>query len=482
MLFSSFEFLFLFLPVVYLIFRLLQCVAPTRVLITFLLLASIAFYGAWKLAFLPLILGSITANFFLGKWLAARRETPAARGILSVGVVLNLSLLVYYKYAHFITTQLEPLGVPVIAQGILPLGISFFTFQQLTYLVDVYRGKEVEKRFATYALFVSFFPHLIAGPITHHGQILNQLRRLGSGFRSNINFASGLGVFAMGFCKKLLIADELGPVADAVFGAVRAGAELATGDYWMGAFAYTFQLYFDFSGYSEMALGLGLMFGVRFPANFLSPYKSKSLIEFWRRWHMSLGWFLREYVYFPLGGSRSGPTRRYVNLFLVLLISGIWHGSGWTFIVWGAGHGLLLVVNHGWRNHIKWRGKIYDLFCHGATMTAVIAGWIVFRSASMADAGAMFRGLFAIESGTKSVVDGNHWIWIGASAIICFFLPNVMEIWSRYRPSLSLDKDLLRKSFWTARLNLRWGLIIALLLYVGICRFSRVSPFLYFEF
>jgi D-alanyl-lipoteichoic acid acyltransferase DltB (MBOAT superfamily) len=482
MLFSSFEFLFLFLPVVFLAFRLLQMVASTRVLISFLLLASIVFYGWWKVEFLPLILGSILVNFLLGKVLAARRQSSASRWVLGCGVVMNLSFLVYFKYAHFLTTQLSSFGVPVIAQGILPLGISFFTFQQLTYLVDVYRGKEEENSFTTYALFVSFFPHLIAGPITHHGQILNQLRRLGSGFRSNINFASGLGVFAMGFCKKLLIADELGPVADAVFGAVHAGVALTVNDHWMGTLAYTLQLYFDFSGYSEMALGLGLMFGVRFPANFLSPYKSKSIIEFWRRWHMSLGWFLREYVYYPLGGSRKGPVRRHVNLFMVLLISGIWHGSGWTFIVWGIGHGLLLVANHWWRNHTDFRGKLYEFSCHFATLAAVIAGWIVFRSASIPDALAMFRGLFVTRGEVVSVVDNNHWIWIAVAGLVCLFLPNVIEIWSKYRPCLTLDKDLLRKSMWTARLNARWGLIIALLMYVGICRFSRVSPFLYFEF
>lgn len=482
MLFSSFEFLFLFLPIVFLLFRLLQEVAPTRVLISFLLLVSIAFYSWWKMEFLPIIIGSITVNFILGKLLANRRNSLSSNWLLGCGVLLNLTLLVYYKYAHFITMQLSPLGVPIIEQGILPLGISFFTFQQLTYLVDIHRGKEEEKSFTTYALFVSFFPHLIAGPITHHGQILAQLRRIGTGFRSNINFASGLGIFAMGFCKKLLIADELGPVADSVFNAVHNGVNLSISDHWMGTFAYTLQLYFDFSGYSEMALGLGLMFGVRFPANFLSPYKSKSIIEFWRRWHMSLGWFLREYVYHPLGGSRKGPSRRYANLFIVLLISGIWHGAGWTFVLWGIGHGLLLVGNHWWRSHTNLRGKTYDILCHIATMTAVMAGWVLFRSASLSDTARMYRGLFVQSSDATSIIDRNQWFWIVGASIICLFMPNVIEIWGKYRPCLSLDKTLLRKTVLTARLNAKWGIIVAIMLYIGICRFSRVSPFLYFEF
>src|ERR1700744_2641303 len=350
MLFSSFTFLFQFLPAVVLAFAAARRHSP-RAGILVLAAASLFFYGAWKPIYLLLLLASIAANFSLGLLM----ESPARRRAIGMlGVALNFALLGYFQYTNFVLDRLTALtGAPLpLLDVMLPLGISFFPFQQIAYLVDVTRGAKVERDIVSYTLFVSFFPHLIAGPLVHHAEMIPQFKR-GRTSRSAVLAARGMAIFAAGLFKKVVIADNLAQFVTPVFAHLDAGGGVTTPWAWLAKLAYTMQIYFDFSGYSDMAVGLALLFGIRLPVNFRSPYKAASIIEFWRRWHVTLSRFLRDYLYIPLGGNRHGEGRRYLNLFLTMLLGGLWHGAGWNFLVWGGLHGIYLCVNHLWQ---VWRG------------------------------------------------------------------------------------------------------------------------------
>jgi D-alanyl-lipoteichoic acid acyltransferase DltB (MBOAT superfamily) len=322
------------------------------------------------------------------------RKAEQNRGglVLTAAVACNLALLLYFKYTNlFIETFNSVAGTSVALRQItLPLGISFFTFTQIAFLVDSLQGKVDNYSFTRYLLFVTYFPHLIAGPIIHHSQIIPQFSR-GSVYRPNwSNIAAGTTILIIGLCKKIFIADNFALIADPIFDLVAHGGHLRLGTAWAGSLAYAMQLYFDFSGYSDMAIGLSLMFNVFLPLNFNSPYKSVNIVDFWRRWHMTLSSFLRDYLYIPLGGNRKGTTRRYVNLFVTMVLGGMWHGAGWTFILWGALHGVYLIVNHafnavkqklGWTsNHFGVSGKIAS---RTLTFACVIFAWAIFRSDSI---------------------------------------------------------------------------------------------------
>src|ERR1700761_7294189 len=346
MLFSSYTFLFQFLPATALAFAAARRHSP-RAGILVLAGASLFFYGAWKPTYLLLLLASIGANFSLGLLM----ENPLRRrSVGMLGVTLNLALLCYFKYTGFLLGSIHALtGVPLpFVNVVLPLGISFFTFQQIAYLVDVMRGAKVERDIVAYALFVSFFPHLIAGPLVHHAEMIPQFKRGRTG-RSSVLAARGLAIFAAGLFKKVVIADNLAQFVSPVFAHLDAGGGVTTSWAWLATLAYTLQIYFDFSGYSDMAVGLALLFGIRLPVNFRSPYKAASIIEFWRRWHITLSRFLRDYLYIPLGGNRLGEQRRYLNLAVTMLLGGLWHGAGWTFLIWGGLHGVYLCANHLWQ-------------------------------------------------------------------------------------------------------------------------------------
>src|SRR5437899_3615727 len=346
MLFSSYTFLFQFLPATVLAFAAARRHSP-RAGIMVLAGASLFFYGAWRPVYLLLLIASIAINFTLGLRMADPLRRRAAG---SFGVALNLAVLCYFKYTNFLFDSLNMLtGAPLpFVNIILPLGISFFTFQQIAYLVDVMRGAKVERDIVSYTLFVSFFPHLIAGPLVHHAEMIPQFKRGRTG-RAALLAARGLANFAAGLFKKVVSADNLPQFVSPVFAHLDAGGGVTTTWAWLATLSYTLQIYFDFSGYSDMAIGLALLFGIRLPVNFNSPYKSASIIEFWRRWHISLSRFLRDYLYIPLGGNRKGRTRRYVNLLITMLLGGIWHGAGWTFAIWGALNGLYLTINQAWR-------------------------------------------------------------------------------------------------------------------------------------
>src|SRR5471032_751740 len=351
MLFSSYTFLFQFLPATVLAFAAARRHSP-RAGIMVLAGASLFFYGAWRPIYLLLLTASIAVNFSLG----LRMEDPLRRRATGCfGVALNLAVLCYFKYTNFIFDSLNAFtGAPLpFVNIVLPLGISFFTFQQIAYLVDVMRGAKVERDIVSYTLFVSFFPHLIAGPLVHHAEMIPQFKRGRSG-RSSVLAARGLAIFTAGLFKKVVIADNLAQFVSPVFAHLDAGGGVTTPWAWLATLAYSLQIYFDFSGYSDMAIGLALLFGIRLPVNFSSPYQAVSIIEFWRSWHITLSRFLRDSLYIPLGGNRLGEQRRYLNLLVTMLLGGLWHGAGWNFLIWGGLHGLYLCINHLWR---AWRGE-----------------------------------------------------------------------------------------------------------------------------
>lgn len=332
MLFNSYEFIFLFLPITFAIFFLLGRYAKKSYATLWLVIASFSFYGYWDYHYIPLLFASISFNYLVGREI----EKTKSKIWLILGIVINVILLGYFKYTDFFLGTVNDMvgsnyfDLPHI---VLPLGISFFTFTQTAYLVDAYRGDAVNKSFITYCEFVTIFPHLIAGPIINHKEMIPQFIS-DKTFKVNYNnIALGLTIFIMGLFKKVVIADSLSPWVNDVFNHIDSVTFLEA---WIGSLSYTFQLYFDFSGYSEMAIGLGLIFNLKLPVNFNSPYQSTSIIEFWRRWHMTLGLWVRDYLYIPMGGNRNGELSKMRNLFSSMLIIGLWHGAGWTFIFWGS--------------------------------------------------------------------------------------------------------------------------------------------------
>ena len=350
-----------------------------------------------------MIIISILANYSIGYILGHKiRQKIIKKIILILGITLNLGLIGYFKYANFFVENLNyllrsDLNLPPI---VLPLAISFFTFQQIAYLVDAYQGETKEYSLLKYTLFVCFFPQLIAGPIVHHKDILHQFSKSSTSRFSSQHLAVGLTIFMTGLFKKVVFADSIAEFANLAFNAAANGIHLTFSEAWVGSLAYTLQLYFDFSGYSDMAIGAAFMFGIRLPLNFNSPYKAVSISDFWRRWHITLSNFLRDYLYIPLGGSRKGNIRRYSNLIITMLLGGLWHGAGWTFIFWGGLHGAYLVVNHLWRSLRQSLGQ--DLKQDGwllrgvgwfVTFLAVVISWVFFRASSFETAVDIIRAM-----------------------------------------------------------------------------------------
>jgi D-alanyl-lipoteichoic acid acyltransferase DltB (MBOAT superfamily) len=509
MLFSSYSFLFQFLPAVVLAFAAARRHSQ-RAGIMVLAGASLFFYAAWRPVYLLLLIVSVAVNFSLG----LRMEDPRHRRAIGLlGVALNLALLCYFKYTNFIFDGINALtGAPLpFFNIVLPLGISFFTFQQIAYLVDVMRGAKVERDIVSYTLFVAFFPHLIAGPLVHHAEMIPQFKRGRSG-RSAVLAARGLAIFTAGLFKKVVIADNLAQFVSPVFAHLDAGGGVTTPWAWLATLAYSLQIYFDFSGYSDMAIGLALLFGIRLPVNFRSPYKAASIIEFWRRWHITLSRFLRDYLYIPLGGNRLGEQRRYLNLMLTMLLGGLWHGAGWNFFIWGGLHGLYLCVDHLWQ---AWRGaRVPDKgfakefsngfakgfatgFSWAITFFAVVIAWVFFRARTAAGAWQMLGGLFGFEAGSSAytspgilrlmdlpiLVGEERLLLIGGGVValalaMALWLPNVPQLFGyreyRHAPE---QAGLLR---W--RPNLAWALLSALALAISLFGMWQRLEFLYFQF
>jgi D-alanyl-lipoteichoic acid acyltransferase DltB (MBOAT superfamily) len=421
MLFTSGEFLFVYLPLTLIFFFLIARLLGNGAAAAWLVFASFAFYAYWLPVYTGLFAGSVVFNYLLGNlMLACPADRPRRRlALLVFAVGTDLAVLGYFKYANFFLGTVAQLsGRPLGALNvILPIGISFFTFTQIAYLADVFAGKVRERNPLHYALFVSYFPHLIAGPVLHHAEMMPQFA-LPQIYRPRLeNFAIGLAFLLMGLAKKVLLADSWAPLADDLFDAP-ASATLQAAEAWRGVLAYALQIYFDFSGYSDMAVGLSLLIGVRLPYNFSSPYKAASIIDFWRRWHMTLSRFLRDYLYFPLGGNRHGSVRRYLNLMITMLLGGLWHGASWTFVIWGGLHGVYLAINHAWRflrerlTARSTREAPAALVIGGRalatalTLAGVAVAWVFFRAHSGTEALRILGGLFSVPTGSPAPAAG----------------------------------------------------------------------------
>jgi len=491
MLFNSNVFIFGYFPVVligfFLIARCSHAAAGA-----WLALASFFFYGWWSIKAVPLLLGSACCNYLFGKLI-----TPAGTGeadprrsflLLAIAIVANLAVLGFFKYANFFIENVNLLlggldrGTIRSLDIVLPIGISFYTFTQIAFLVDSRQGKVKERNFIHYLVFVTYFPHLIAGPVLHHGQMMPQFAKLEI-YRPNYDkIVIGLGIFVIGLSKKLLLADPLGSYADVVFEAARHGTVSSFVTAWFGVLAYSLQIYFDFSGYSDMAIGLSLCFGIHLPINFNSPYKATSIIDFWRRWHMTLSAFLRDYLYIPLGGNRYGRLRRHQNLLVTMVLGGLWHGANWTFVLWGSAHGLLLTLNHLWRewNGDRWTGRPTSRVVSGAswlvTFVCICLTWVLFRADTVATALNIYRGLlggrFALEASQLYVAP-----ILAIGVFIVLVLPNAQEV-PVYR-SLSWPGDLPAPPL---TFSPAATIALSLLFLVSILRLDRTSPFLYFQF
>jgi alginate O-acetyltransferase complex protein AlgI len=404
MLFNSLVFIAGFLPIVLAGFFVFAASGARRPAMVWLVVASLFFYGWWDYRNLFIIVPSILGNYVFG-WAigAGRRAAPRrARALLALGIAGNLAAIGYFKYFNFAAASLAALaGAPAVARDIiLPLGISFFTFQQIKFLVDRWAGVAALPDFLSYALLVSFFPHVIAGPIVNYDELLPQFLKPAFLRFEAARFADGITIFLLGLAKKVVLADQFGIYANEGFTGAAQGHALTLLAAWAAALAYTLQLYFDFSGYSDMAFGLARLFGLRFPQNFNSPYKAHNIIEFWRRWHMTLSRFLRDYLYIPLGGNRHGTARRYANLMATMLLGGLWHGAGWTFVFWGGLHGTYLLVNHLWHALKRRAGRPAEgsgivSRCSGQMLTllCVIVGWVFFRADSFSTAVSMLHGM-----------------------------------------------------------------------------------------
>jgi len=502
MLFNSYTFLLVFLPVALLGYLILRR-GPFRVALGWLVLMSLVYYGVWNPdptkpwspRYIFMILGSCGANYLLGRKLSALKHSASGKVLLGVSVAANLLLLGYFKYAGFLAeTATDLTGWPgSIAPIVLPLAISFFTFLQIAYLVDAWRGQTEEYHFTDYLLFVTFFPHLIAGPLIHHREMMPQFRKKDHGWHRD--FPVALGIFLVGMFKKVVIADNLAPIANAIFAlSAGEGRPPTMLEAWVGAVAYALQLYFDFSGYSDMAIGSARLFGIRFPLNFHSPYKAVSVIDFWRRWHMTLSRFLREYLYIPLGGNRKGPSRRYLNLFLTMLLGGLWHGAGWTFLAWGALHGFFLCANHGW---ISLRGKsgwprLPKPLAIGLTFLAVLVAWVFFRAHDFASAGRMLASM-AGANGFTGLPDKAARVIASADPLklipvlaCCWLLPNTQEIFARYRPALRVAgapfPARAPRRWWQWRPTPFFAILSIILIVVTGLQFDKISEFIYFQF
>jgi alginate O-acetyltransferase complex protein AlgI len=519
MLFNSLEFIFLFLPTTLLGFFLLGRWRRDFAA-AWLAIASLVFYAWWSPIYVGLLLASIACNYFLG--LRIGHSALHKRAWLSLALTINLLALCYFKYANFFVENVETLfGFDwQIANVILPLGISFFTFTQIAFLADTYQGKAKEYNLIHYVLFVTYFPHLIAGPVLHHKQMMPQFGLPETYQISSASLSIGLTIFAIGLFKKVVLADGIAVYVAPVFSAAEHGKILTIAEAWGGALSYTFQLYFDFSGYSDMAIGLSRLFNIKLPLNFNSPYKAANIIDFWRRWHMTLSHFLRDYLYIALGGNRHGVIRRYINLALTMLLGGLWHGAGWTFVIWGGLHGIYLVINHLWRG--LWQNKHGDVATNrlgrfsgvGLTFVAVVVGWVFFRSANFSTGlsivKSMFGGNGVILPMELTGMLGSEWqsdlaawgissgeigalfkrpmqaYWIIGSLAFVWLLPNTQEILRDFEPALADRSERTALPKWWAILTWKprryWALATAITLAWGILGISRVSEFLYFQF
>lgn len=500
MLFNSPEFLLYFLPAVVLLVLLANHLSSMAGRVV-LALASLYFYSFGDFKHLALLLASTGVNFAIGSKIQGLDETPARRRWLAVGVVSNLLTLSIFKYLNFFSgVAQDALGLSHFQTHIaLPLGISFYTFTQIAYLVDSAVGKVSEKSLVDYSLFVWYFPHQIAGPILHHKEMLSQFRSKAFGVTAR-NVLVGLCILGLGLFKKLVFADWFERLATPIFTGAATGGSPGFFEGWVGASAYALQIYFDFSAYCDMAVGISYMFGIKLPANFDSPYQSLSIVEFWRRWHLTLSRFLRDYLYIPLGGNRHGEARRHVNLLTTMVLGGFWHGASWNFLIWGALHGAYLIVNHFWSSRRWGRGiKVPSALAWLLTLWAVINAWVFFRAETLTGAANVLAGMYGFHeviwpSFLQSLLPSSlnfSTLWAGnftrsfhiatllAGFLWCAFMPNVNRIFAAEQPVLE-SPSITARSGWA--MSLPGLLLIAALFGIALSRLGENSAFIYFNF
>jgi alginate O-acetyltransferase complex protein AlgI len=474
MLFNSYLFIFLFLPIVLIGYFALGRFGNSAAVI-WLALTSLAFYAVSNWPFVFLLLASVAFNYVIGWLLISRRLHVPRFTVLTIGVAGDLLALGYFKYAGFLTANLDAVfSTSLTLNVLLPVGISFYTFTQIAFLVDAYRGNVARYALPHYALFVTYFPHLIAGPILHHKDMIPQFERAAARRPDPHLILCGLIMFSIGLFKKTCLADGIQPLVAPAFGANTPSFDQA----WIGALAYTFQLYFDFSGYSDMAIGISLMFGIFLPLNFNSPYKATSIIDFWRRWHMTLSQFLRDYLYIPLGGNRNGRVLRYVNLMITMALGGLWHGAAWTFVAWGVLHGVYLCINHAW-SHFGPRTASPAATGAGAILTflSVVVAWVFFRADTMASA---LYVLSQMADPTRLTLGHDEIVNLGLVLIyaaIIWFAPNTQEIMGYDHANRSVGNAV---GAWPQRRSFLYA--TAAVLAFAILGIQQHSEFIYFRF
>ncbi len=483
MLFNSYEFIFAFLPVTFFIYFYLNKKRLTEASIGFLVFASLFFYSWWNIVYLPLILLSILFNYIVGTSLSKESEQKrvSKKLLLTFGIIGNIGLLGYFKYSNFFLENFNGIfgsNIP-LPHIILPLGISFFTFTQIAFLVDSYKQEVKEYDLLRYMLFVTFFPHLLAGPILHHKEMMPQFANLKNKAINYRNIALGLFLFSVGLFKKVVIADTFAAWATNGFDKTES---LNLLEAWATSLSYTFELYFDFSGYTDMAIGAALLFNIRLPINFDSPYKALNIQDFWRRWHITLSRFLRDYIYIPLGGNRGNSFRTYNNILATFIIGGIWHGAGWTFIFWGFLHGMALVVHRFWSGFNFAMPKVLAWFI---TFNFVNIAWVFFRAKEWEDALKVLRGMFfgsfilpyeVIEKfpSLSFIHQGDVFAQIDASDDGILWLIGAFIVILAFKNSFYYTQNFVP--------NIKNALLMYLFFVLSFLHFTRVSEFLYFNF
>lgn len=542
MLFNSYEFIFAFLPITLLLFFGLGRLSRSAA-IRWLILASLGFYAWWRPMNVLIIAPSIIINFLLSRLLLRllpQKRPAASRAVLLLGITFNLAFLGYFKYVNFFAGAInDAFGTSlVLTQIILPLGISFITFQKIAFLIDVHGGRIASFTLEDYCLFVLFFPQLIAGPIVHYREMMPQFHAAGGRFRAE-DFAVGLTLFVFGLFKKVVLADSIAPLVSTIFAQTQTGHAVTFLPAWMAALGFTLQIYFDFSGYSDMALGLARFVGVRFPANFNSPLKASSIIEFWLRWHVTLTRFLTAYIYNPLvlnltrkrvakGKAAIGGRRTTLGSFLELLafptlltmfISGFWHGAGYTFVLWGLLHGVYLCLNHAWRIVLaRWypereqKTRQWSMGGFMTTLLAVVFAMVLFRAATVSSAAVMLKGMVGANgiglpsiiydrlgplAGVMERLGVHHGLgvelnfpllaaWTVVLSAIAFLLPNTLQVLHRYEPALGwkVGQEVWdvkgREIAW--RPSLGWFALVSIVAVIAVLHLGGQSEFLYWQF
>ena len=505
MLFNSYPFILLFLPVVLTVFVALRSLGKIAWMFNWLVLASLIYYGWGKWSNLWLIGGSLVFNYLVGSQLG--RMAPGSRktrSFMGLGIAGNLVFLGYFKYADFFVSNVNAVfGIHWPALHIaLPLGISFYTFQAITYVVDSANGLTRGYNFRDFCLFITFFPQLIVGPIVHHSEMMPQFRKEHQQGTDWTDFSVGSTLLVIGLSKKVLIADQFARWSSPVFDAAHSGGSPGFAAAWVGTVGYAIQLYFDFSGYSDMAIGLGRLFGIKIPLNFNSPYKAQNIADFWRRWHMTLSRLLRDYLYIPLGGSRCSKSRGYLNLMTTMLISGLWHGAGWTYVFMGGLQGIYLSVNRAWAESRQRKGRpvappTAQAIWAGRVVTflAVVLSYVFFRASSLDAAFRLQKSMLGFNgfsfTSTEIPLGTAFWACVVMMLVVWFF-PNSHEMLARYQPALEYTAGpgkvshaptpewLNRRLEWHP--TVAWALWLAALMAASLVCLSRPSEFIYWQF